>query len=379
MTVRKTNHLHDAVGQCCKGRPCLAVCPLLESSAPADVARAVLSEGVPKDVVDRVSTCSLCGLCNEACPDGVDIQSLMKAARTLLIQGGAIDAESYRHLWVDHDWNVFTLYRKEYGLDEGYRDLIKDRCQTLFLPGCMLANEGPGLVRLATKWLARQGEDVGVSIQCCGATLDEIGLQERVEGYSTKLWAHIRQTGARRVVTACPTCQARIVETDDNHDIAVVSLYQLMAESGLRVAAAENRRITVHDSCSDRDGQIGSSVRELLQGNALVEMRHHGRNTICCGSGGLVSAIDPELCRERAEQRLKEVEDAEADTCVTYCMSCAHRMAGSETRDTVRHILELIFDERVQHQEFDARALALFEGEHGEENCRLLQDSKLLA
>ena len=83
--------------------------------------------------------------------------------------------------------------------------------------------------------------------------------------------------------------------------------------------------------------------------------------------------------RERAEQRLKEVEDAEADTCVTYCMSCAHRMAGSETRDTVRHILELIFNERVQHREFDARAQALFEGEHGEENCRLLQNSKLLA
>ena len=371
-----TNILQDAIGNCCEARFCSDVCPLLKNSAPADLAQAVLSENVPQGVIDSVSTCSLCGLCNEACPSGVNIRNLIKRARGCLVEKGAVNPEWYRHLWVDHDWNVFTLFRKEYGLDNVYQDLIKDHCTTLFMPGCVLAMEGPRLVRLVANWLSRQGEDTGVSVQCCGAILDQMGTEERAERYSSQLWDQIRRTGARQVVTACPNCQARMLETKQASEVTVVSLFQLMAEAGVEVPASGARRVTVHDSCSDREGRIGAHVRALLKNQQLVEMPHHGRNTICCGSGGVVSAIAPELCRERAEQRLQEVRDTKADTCVTYCMSCAHRL-GAGTGANIRHILELVFQETVDHQEFDSKAVALFEGERGQENYDLLQHSKL--
>lgn len=383
MERRAINVLQDAVGRCCDDRHCAAACSLRADTAPADLAQAVLSTDIPEKVLASVSTCSHCGLCNEVCPHGVDVKSVMKQARVLLTEQGVLDAECYRHLWVDHDWNIFTLFRARYGLDDGYRDLVKNQCSTLFLPGCTLANMGPELVRSATEWLAAHGEDVGLVLQCCGATLNEMGVDRRSAAYSQALWTQMKRTGATKLVTACPTCYSRLAEAKENDGIAVVSLFQIMADAGVRVPAPGGQRITVHDSCTDRQGQVGLAVREMLRDTPLVEMRHYGQNTICCGSGGLVSAVAPEISEQRARERLKEVDEVEADVCVTYCMTCAHRFSSTE-RDggkaiQIRHILELVFGARVDHPELDAKALALFEGEHGLENYGLLQNSKLLA
>lgn len=376
----ETDILHDAVGRCCEERFCEKACEIRQRFRPADVAEAVLRTPTPEEIVYWVSRCALCGRCTQMCPNGVDGKNIMKYARFQLVEKGAIDAEAYRHLWIDHDWNVLTLFRDRHGLDEAYRPWNKDRCTAVFMPSCMLANEAPQLVHRAAEWLTGQGEDVKISVDCCGAMLDGIGVQERTEEYSDELWKGIRKTGARRVVTACPTCQQKMLDTRNNDPandgIAVVSLFQLMAEAGVRVAATERRRITVHDSCGDRQGQVGSHVRTLLKDHKLVEMRHRGKNTICCGSGGLVTTIDPELSQTRAQRRLREVEKVQADTCVTYCMGCAHTLSGAGSRRRVSHILELVFNETVDHARFDAMGQALFEGERSLENHCLLQHSR---
>jgi Fe-S oxidoreductase len=241
----------------------------------------------------------------------------------------------------------------------------------------------PELVRSVTEWLTRRGEGVGLALQCCGATLDEMGLEQRSADYSKKLWTYIKQTGATTIVTACPTCYSQFTEIKENHDVGVVSLFQLMANAGVRIPAPNRRKLTVHDSCTDRLGREGSAVREMLRGTSLVEMRHHGQNTICCGSGGLVSAVAPEICEQRARKRLKEVDEVEADICVTYCMTCAHRFSRTERNGgkaiEIRHILELVFGASVDHRGFEAKARTLFEGERGEKNSDLLQHSKLSA
>jgi fumarate reductase (CoM/CoB) subunit B len=383
MEGKTLNTLQTAVGKCCAERHCAVACSLRDSTSPADVAETILSKDVPREILTSVSTCSLCGLCNEACPHGVDVQNIMKHARSSLIEQGVLDPECYRHLWVDHDWNVFTLFRAQYGLNDAYQDLIKDRCATLFMPGCALANMSPELVRRAAEWIASRVQDVGVVLECCGATLDEMAAEQRSADYSKKLWAYIKQTGATTIVTACPTCHSRMTEANDNPGIEVISLFRLMADAGVLIPASKGRTITVHDSCTDREGSVGAAVREMLTGTTLAEMRHHGRNTICCGSGGLVSAVAPEICEQRAQERLKEVYEVEAETCLTYCMSCAHRLSRAENDNasaaSIRHVLEFVFDVEVDHREFEAKARALFEGERGEENIQLLNSSTLIA
>jgi Fe-S oxidoreductase len=375
--------LQNSIENCLNCDACKSACRRLQSferRSPAGIAEALLTGSPDYKVLDFVMKCSLCSLCNELCPHGVDIRGMVTYARNLLIHEGMIDQECYRHLWVDHDWNLFTLFRANYWPDITYQDLVKNNCEVLLFPGCLLALEGPDLVRLAVEWLGSRtgrGDGVGVSLQCCGAPLEQMGQKERAQAYGASLWEQIVRAGTRTLVTSCPTCHARMLATRPDCDVEIHSLYQLMAESGLKAPAPGFGRVTVHDSCSDREGLIGTAVRELLRDCKLVEMEHHGKETICCGSGGLVSAVDPDLCAERALRRLQEVEDVEAETCVTYCMSCSHRLAARGEPSSVRHILELVFERTVEHEEFDRLVHGLFQGERGEENFFRLQNSSL--
>jgi Fe-S oxidoreductase len=303
---------------------------------------------------------------------------MVRAARAHFIENGVTDPEIYRALWVDHDYHVFKLYRRMQKIDEEYLDLLERKCDVLFFPGCALANESSDLVRLAVNWLACQGEEVALSLQCCGLPLAEMGLKERAENYTNRLWKKIGESGARRVVTSCPACDDKLTKSKMGGGIEVCSLFQLMAESGVKVPVIGSGRITLHDSCFDRKGKIGDYVRALLRDYNLKEMKHHGRENLCCGLGGVVSMVDPEICRERSLRRLQEMEETEADVCVTYCMSCAQRLANDAPGGKIRYILELVFYKMLDHRQYGEKVGSMWEGGWAAYHLNLLQNSKML-
>jgi Fe-S oxidoreductase len=359
---------------------CLEECEHLAAQGvhtPGSIAEALMSNNQGTDITDFILKCSLCGLCKEICPQDVDIPGMVSETRADFIEAGVSDPEQYRFLWVDHDWHAFSLYRRAYGLDKVYEPLLKETCDVLFLPGCLLANESPELVQATAGWLGKTGEDISTSLLCCGAPLVQMGLKERAKDYTGRLWRNIETSGARRVVTACPTCHSRLVDTRRQDDIEIISIFNCMAASGLTAPDSGRKKVTVHDSCTDRHGEFGVYVRKLLENYDVKEMKHSGANTICCGSGGIVSVIDPDICEERADMRLKEVADTGAGLCVTYCMSCAHRLAGRSGQHEVRHILELLLNHQIDHTEFEEKAGDMWQEEAGEENFNLLQHSKI--
>lgn len=344
---------------------------------PSSIAKTLMSDSPGTDITEFILKCSLCGLCKETCPQELDVPRMVSETRADFMECGISDPEQYRSLWVDHDWHLFSLYRRAYGLDKKYEPLLKETCDVLFFPGCLLANESAELVKATVDWLGKGGKTIGATLQCCGAPLVRMGLLKRAEDYTRRLWDYIEATGARRIVTACPNCHSSLSDTN-NREVEVLSVFQLMGESGLKVDNAESTTVTVHDSCSDRQGNIGGYVRQLLGNLSIKEMAHHGANTICCGSGGIVSMIDPEICEERAATRLKEVRETGVEICVTYCMACAHRLARLSGPNEIRHILELILDRQVDHDGYDEKSYAMWEEDGSEENFDLLQQSKVL-
>jgi hypothetical protein len=58
-------------------------------------------------------------------------------------------------------------------------------------------------------------------------------------------------------------------------------------------------------------------------------------------------------------------------------MSCSHRLAARGGRIPIRHILEILFGQEVEHEEFDQLIHGLFQGERGEENYLRIQNSRL--
>jgi Fe-S oxidoreductase len=297
----------------------------------------------------------------------------MLAARTVLNHQGKLPVQDYDVALVDRDWNIFSLYRATYAID--YTDLKKEHYKTLFLPGCSLGSFAPELTRAAHTWLLSHGiqaTGLGFSELCCGEPLHNMGLTQRADQYSRYLREMLRTAGADTIITACPGSFGYLAKSLP--EIKVVSLYHLMNEAGVRVKTEE--RLTVHDSCADRRAhgpKAGQDVRRMLEGNELAEMKHHGKKSICCGSGGVVSLVDAELFLKRARRRLGEFEETGAHRLITACMTCVYTLSQVSKPYQVAHFLELAFGITVDQGQILENLYAMWDGEPGEANqARLL-------
>jgi fumarate reductase (CoM/CoB) subunit B len=360
----------------CNGcQACSSACPLLAELGGLtlpEIAEQVVEGQPSKQARNFIQNCTLCGRCTLHCPSDVDIPAMVTAARTVLAESNPASLELYRPVSVDYDWNIFTIYRDTYHID--YRDLVKDKCETLFFPGCAQASYAPEMTRASFDWLSEGSGTVGLLPDCCGLPLVQMGAAGRAAQYMATLRQSVNATGARRIVTVCPTCHCHLQGQPWLAGTEVVSLYQLMAEVGVRAPASRLRKMTIHDSCPERWVKLGGYTRKILGNYDVVEMVHSGVETICCGAGGLVGIADPASCFRQAEVRMAEFRQVSAARCITYCMTCALTLSAAAP-DKVRHILELVFNLPVDYAEIQRRSGAMWQGEPGRVNLKRLADS----
>ncbi len=363
--------------ECIQCGICLNVCSLLEKVGltPGEIAQIVLQGKADEATVKAIECCALCGKCGQDCLVNLNPADMMKAAREKLIQQGAIHPEDYDVMLVDRDWNFFSIYNDTYGIR--YDDLAVDACDTLFFPGCTLSSYSPELTRATYDWLKQNSSQVGFSDLCCGKPLDSIGLTQEADRYLDRLRAQIKKTGAKKIITSCPNCETNLKQ--HLRGIEIQSILPILLDAGIRLSGDE--KVTFHDSCPDRyDIKNPTTVRQLFSGYTQKEMASHGKETICCGSGGIVSMIDPDLCAERAGLRMAEFSDTGADVCVTSCMSCAHRLARVGQTGQVHHLLEYVFNIPVDYAQIEKNTHEMWEGDAGQLNLsRLVQAGKVHA
>lgn len=370
---RKSTELIRRFSQdCIQCSVCLDTCELLNDLGltPGEIARHILDDQVSDELVSAIQRCDTCGSCGKDCLVDITPEEMIKAAREILVLKGRINPEDYDVMLVDREWNAFSIYRDTYQIN--YNDLIRERYESLFFPGCTLACYAPELTRAAFTWLKDSGLEVGFSDLCCGKPLESIGLKQQADHYLDRLRIEVKNAGARQIVTACPNCEAHLKAY--LHGIEIRSIYSLLQEAGIHLSGGET--LTFHDSCPDRyDFQNPRNVRQLFEGYRQVEMTSHGKDTICCGSGGIVSMVDPDVCIQRAGRRLAEFSTSGADICMTSCMACAHRLARASQPGIVRHCLEVVFGIQVDYDQIEENARGMWEGQRGEINLRRLAQS----
>jgi Fe-S oxidoreductase len=295
----------------------------------------------------------------------------------------------------DKKYNVYSIYRSANSID--YGDLVKQKTKTILFPGCSMGTFFPKLTRALYQNLAKTEPDLGILMDCCQKPLKDLGLNERYEKATAKLDAKLDAMGAQKIITACPSCLAVLRERFKDRE--VVSCYselspvkdqvvipsfgkEVTVEVGSRVRDYGRAKITVHDSCSDREyGLVGPQVRRLLSqagGAEIVEMVHSGKNSMCCGSGGLVPAFDPALATEVKRRRIDEAESSGAEMMVTYCATCASafRSGGDPSKVEVRHALELLLGVKEDYDAIQKNLEKLFgPGKRKELYDRLIQNS----
>jgi Fe-S oxidoreductase len=172
---------------------------------------------------------------------------------------------------------------------------------------------------------------------CCGDSHLFMGEVDEGTKRAEELVETIAGLQPEAAVLWCPTCQCRVENTiAPTMDIPfkILSFPQYLASKmkKLPLTRAVAGTVTLHEACkSAYTGVDRNGPREVLQqlpGVTLREMKHHGRDTLCCGSGTI--CWFPQSCARIRKARLQEAAQTGAERLVTVCHYCNQTFAADQ-------------------------------------------------
>ena len=370
-----------ALDACTECGQCLTVCPAVAASGDANLSAQVRMDNLKKLLRDRsffwralgevlgrepvatperlkeygtsVFRCSLCGDCEEVCPAGLPLKDLWLALREELSRTG--DApEKIRMIRtnLEDSHNVFAEDNDERGdwVDDMRKPprggCVKDSAEVVYFTGCVgayfpLAQKIP---MAFVEILDAGGVDFTIMAGdewCCGFPLQGSGQSEGLPAIIAHNVAAAKARGARKVVFTCPSCyqiwrEAYPPEFELVHASEMVA--QLVLEDRLPLGELP-MTVTYHDPCDlGRGGRVFDEPRAIMAripGLTLVEMEHNREHCLCCGGGGNLEMIDPDLSAAMAKRKVEEAVATGAEAIITNCQQCVRTMMTYAKRNKV--------------------------------------------
>jgi len=340
-----------------------------ESAAPAGKVRLayMLARGMlarSPDVAGYLYRCADCRGCEAWCPfPEVKVADIMAAARAdALAAGTAPEAalavcdslRKYGHPFAAAAPEPLSLAAAVGPTGDAAGGPASDR--VLFLPGCTAAALRPATSRAIAGALTAAGVDWRTLPRqlCCGSPARAAGDPALEAELAGRLAAAIADCGADVVVTACPGCAEALTMRYPELGLAVgarVVHFAAYAAELLATGRLQPRAIAVpsavyHDPCTmARRLALTDEPRAVLAaipGLTTREARARGRETHCCGAGGLLGEVWPAAAAAIARARLGELADAGAAAIVTTCPMCEYTLAQTKTELPVFDLAEVL-------------------------------------
>jgi len=315
-----------------------------------------LSEGrLPlSDMLSRlVYCCTDCQSCLVSCPGGVQTDEIFAAARQVLAASGCLpstlselEARVRSSHNISGEPNENRLLWAE-NLSTRPDDLVgKEGAEVLLFTGCVSAlyPMAYGILQDLVEILLAAEVDfttLGTDEWCCGYPLLSAGLP------FTDVMAHnleaVKATGARTLVTTCPSCYHMWKHSYAPDFVQVKHSTEFLAdlvEAGRVPLRRLEMRVTYHDPCDlGRKSQVYDAPRRLIRaipGVELVEMEDSRQNAMCCGGGGNLESLNPDLSRAIARRRLEQAQAVGAEAIVSACQQCERTLSMAARREKIR-------------------------------------------
>ena len=303
---------------------------------------------------DTVFRCTLCGNCEEICPVGIHLKDLWLSLRQDLVASEAYPNKIQmirKHLEDNH--NVFAENNDErsdwveFMRNPPKSSLIKTQAEVVYFTGCVasffpMAQKIPmALVDIFNA----AGVDftlLGSDEWCCGFPLLGAGLAEDTKALIAHNLEVVRHKEARKIVFACPSCyqmwrEYYPAEFELQH--ATQFLHQIIMEGRLSFKEIK-LSVTYHDPCDlGRGSRVFEPPREIIKsipGIELIEMERHRENCLCCGGGGNLEMIDPDLASSISADKIESVMATGAEAVVTSCQQCVRTMTSYARKNKIR-------------------------------------------
>ena len=309
-----------------------------------------LDEESLKKFSEMVYRCTLCGECGLECPVSIDSKNLWLGLREVLVDLGyypqGLDALKK---------NVLTFHNISGQDNEGRTEWLeslsdlpdhkyqKEKAEVVYFIGCV-ASYFPMVHKIPqslVKIMDRAKVDftlLGGEEWCCGFPLIGAGMRKEIEGLIQHNIEGVKRKGAQSIVFACPSCYHTWHE-EYKTDIKLFHFTQFflkLIKEGKLEFREEKLKVTYHDPCDlGRSSGIYQAPREILQampGVELVELADRREHCKCCGGGGNLEMVDPELSAALAREKIKQIQATGADMVVTSCQQCIRTIMTTARR-----------------------------------------------
>ena len=328
-----------------------------------------LSKYEKSEVNDKYWYCTTCRACLEVCPIyGATFDVVIKK-RILAVEEGAnvpklMNQTLERVFKYDNPWESSKKRRAAWTDGMGLVDLSKKDGKTnlCYFVGCTTSfdDTAQGIARSFSKILQIAGINFGVlgkKEPCCGDIARRTGESGLFVEQMGKCLDLFDKYGITDIVTSSPHCFHTFYNDYPKRSFKVrhytLILLELITNGKLLFNKDEEKiKVTYHDPCYlGRYNRIFDEPRKIIcsiPGVTLVEMAHHGADSLCCGGGGgrMWQELDGEV--KMSEVRIREAEATGAQVLVTACPLCrimledARKVAGLNEILKVMDLNELI-------------------------------------
>jgi len=312
-----------------------------------------LDEEKLKKFSEMVYRCTLCGECSESCPVSIDARPLWTALRETLVEMGhypgaasRMKANILRAHNVVGDENEERTEWLEF-LDElPDHHYQKDKAEVAFFVGCV-ASFFPLVQKIPLAFveiLARTGVDftlLGGEEWCCGFPLIGAGMKKEAAALIQHNLEKVKEKGVKKIVFACPSCYHTWKEeykTDIGIFHSTQYIKKLIEEGKIRFKE-KKIRVTYHDPCdlgrASGEYDAPRAILRSIPGLELVEMAGSREKCKCCGGGGNLEMVDPDLSAALAQAKIDEIQATGADTVITACQQCVRTILTTARRKEI--------------------------------------------
>jgi len=317
--------VNDFVNLCTGCGTCTNVCPFLTEYGTPD-----------RILLERPEVSFYCTSCRRC--DGVCLQSLSPSAAFLDVKHRLVRQNTIASPVRNTLDDALRFAKAGHRFPFSY-------CQsadTVFWPGCGLAANRPGLVRKVRKILSRRlHQRVGLVLDCCYDPVYGLGDTETAFAALREINKRLQDRGIRQVIPGCLNCHKLLSENLEG--IQVVFILEVLPPEIFKKLPMES--IYLHHPCpSSRWEAIRNKARGLVDhihpppGEDFKSVPISESSAAhCCGVGGSLNALYPDLADRFLDQITNEGENR---TTVTYCIGCQNRLLKRGVKAV--HLLECL-------------------------------------